>query len=273
MRCKSRKLLLMLPIVLVGMSFNACATRRELAGFRYDTAYIREQLDSLRIEQQRLHALMMNYHTAMERTTATAAQNEAELRVSLAYMAGQLEALNERLEDTNRRVSNLPAKLRLVTPAAAVPADTAKPATLVDSAKAELRHQFPGSVRLYDLSYQDLVKGNYVLAREGFVQYLRLLPAGELADDSQYWIGESYYAEQRYQDAASAYGSLLDNYPQSDRAPAAMLKLGLALLELGQETSGRAGLDLLVRRFPRSNEAGVARERLSSIKDPFFSRK
>lgn len=273
MRFERRNILFMLLIVPVNVMFNACATRKEVSRFKYDTVYIKEQLDSLRIEQRRLHALIMKSNTAIEQHTATVAHNDEELQVSLAYMVGQLEALNERLEDTNRRVSNLPAKLRLVTPVATVPPDTAKPAPLADSAKAELRHPFPGSVRLYELSYQDLVKRNYAQAREGFAQYVRLLPAGELADDSQYWIGESYYAEQRYEDAASAYESLLDNYPQTDRAPAAMLKLGFSLLELGQKTAGKNGLDSLVNRYPRSNEAGIAKERLNSLKDPVFSRK
>jgi tol-pal system protein YbgF len=94
-------------------------------------------------------------------------------------------------------------------------------------------------VRLYESAYQDLIKGQHEQARESFMLYLRFLPQGELADEAQYWIGESYNGEGEVEKAMQAFQNLISNYPDSDRVPVAMIKLANYQISLGQTNAGK----------------------------------
>ncbi len=54
------------------------------------------------------------------------------------------------------------------------------------------------------------------------------------APNALYWLGESYYVTQNYALAADQFRALLDRYPGNDKAPGALLKLGLSEYGCGQ---------------------------------------
>ena len=58
---------------------------------------------------------------------------------------------------------------------------------------------------------------------------------------------------------------LFRTYPQSDKAPAAHLKKGLAHLELGEKAQAIVQLQYVVHEFPASDEAKSARQRLKAL--------
>ena len=56
-----------------------------------------------------------------------------------------------------------------------------------------------------------------------------------------------------------------ENFPGGNKAAAAQLKKGFALIELGQKNAGIQELRHVVQRYPRTNEAVQARERLQKL--------
>ena len=75
--------------------------------------------------------------------------------------------------------------------------------------------------RLYETAYADYTAGQWSLAVQGFETYLKTFPKSELADDAQYYIGESYAGDSKFRDAAAAYERVIRDYPQSDILPEA----------------------------------------------------
>jgi tol-pal system protein YbgF len=133
---------------------------------------------------------------------------------------------------------------------------------------------------IYQVAYIDYSKGNYPLAIAGFQEFLRRFPEHELADNAQYWIGESQVglarsmtnsgqadkAQQALEQAVVEFKKVLANYPRGDKAPAALYKEALALVELKQADQAQARLQYLLDNFPQSEEAPLARERLTTLK-------
>ena len=68
-----------------------------------------------------------------------------------------------------------------------------------------------------------------------------------------------------YQQAAKDYDQVLQNFPSGNKAAAAQLKKGFALLELGQNDAGVTELRHVIQRYPRSPEATQARDRLRKL--------
>lgn len=255
----------LLPLLLLFLA--ACATRKEIVTFKNDSAYMRTQIDSLRAEQKRLRAAMTKLATITEQSAEANNRLRADLQLQMNQLSEQTQLLSDRLEETGRRISNLPSKLRLTTPPASPTPDTTNNGAAVDTAKTSARPQLDETQRLYDAAYQDFVKGQYQLAQQGFAQYLQLLPESELADNAQYWIGECYYSQKKYGEAIQAFQTVITKYPEGEKTPAAMLKLGYAQIASNQTKAGQESLEKLVKRFPQSNEAKLARSRLQELKN------
>lgn len=83
-----------------------------------------------------------------------------------------------------------------------------------------------------------------------------------MADNAQYWIGEALFAKRQFNDAIVEFDKLSQLFPKGDKVPAARFKKGMALIESGQTEAGRAELSALIKLYPRSNEAALARQQL-----------
>jgi len=100
-------------------------------------------------------------------------------------------------------------------------------------------------------------------ARKGFETLIKSFPNSKNADNSQFWIGETYYREKWYEKAILEYQKVIEKYPKGNKVPAALLKQGLAFFNLDDQANGRLILKELVKKYPRTPEADVARKKLN----------
>jgi tol-pal system protein YbgF len=111
----------------------------------------------------------------------------------------------------------------------------------------------------YDLAYGYVLRKDYALAETTFKNFLKKHPNDKLAPDANYWLGESLFQRQRYQDAADSYLVVVRNYDSSPKAPEALLRLGQSLAALGQKEMSCASLNEVSRKYPRAS-ASVKRD-------------
>ena len=114
----------------------------------------------------------------------------------------------------------------------------------------------------YDQAALDLTQGRYGLALQGFREFLKRFPTAELADNAQYGIGECFFAQAAFDSAEVEYGKVEESFPNGDKVPAALYKLALSRERLKKAAAARKTLEDLVKRYPNSGEAQLARERL-----------
>jgi tol-pal system protein YbgF len=94
---------------------------------------------------------------------------------------------------------------------------------------------------------------------------LKLYPSTEHSGSAQFWLAECYYNEQKYEKAILEYEKVVKNYPEGNKVPYALLKQGLSFQQLGDKTSARMILQQIVRDYPNTNQARVARAQLLEI--------
>jgi tol-pal system protein YbgF len=124
----------------------------------------------------------------------------------------------------------------------------------------------PDPNQIYEQAAQDLTQGRYPLALQGFREYVLRFPSTDLADNAQYGVGECLFAQAEFDSAAIEYERIKSLYPQGDRVPAGLWKLALCRERLGLAAQARKALDELVKEFPLSGEAQLARDRLAKSK-------
>jgi tol-pal system protein YbgF len=117
----------------------------------------------------------------------------------------------------------------------------------------------------YDAGLAALRAGNYDKAISTFREVVANYPAGDLASNAQFWMGESYYTKGDLESAVTAYRKVLADWPASRKAPDAMVKLGFSLSDLKKTGEARTTLEEVVRKFPGTPAAQLASDRLKRL--------
>jgi tol-pal system protein YbgF len=118
---------------------------------------------------------------------------------------------------------------------------------------------------LYMKGYETFKTGDLSAAREIFAKFLEQYPKHDLAANSHYWTGETYYGQKEYEQAILAFQDVIKNFPQKEKVPASMLKQALSFKAIKDAKSAKFILKKLTEGFPKSEEAKRARELLKGL--------
>ena len=108
---------------------------------------------------------------------------------------------------------------------------------------------------LYERSNESLLRRQFSDAEAGFGNFVSKYPDHSLAGSAQYWLGETYYAQGNFREAAQNFLHGYKNYPKSRRAPDSLLKLGISLNKLGQTQQACAAFGAVGGEFPNAVDA------------------
>jgi tol-pal system protein YbgF len=239
--------------------------QEQLFKLQKDAARVIEQLDALQKKA-------VDPSTACAEAASRTERLEREMRV----VEEQLLATQRRLDEVLAEVRGLrPGAPPVLNPArppegdakppGASPAGGAAPSSVALPPAAGPPGLPTGSgspTDLFNAAYSDYSRRHYELALAGFQAAFQADASGPMADDALYWTGETLYAMGRYPDAVGAYDTLIETFPRGEKTPAAMLKKGLAQFEAKDNAAAVATLQVLIREYPNSDEARIAREHL-----------
>ncbi|HIA03361.1 MAG TPA: tol-pal system protein YbgF [Myxococcales bacterium] len=121
------------------------------------------------------------------------------------------------------------------------------------------------AVSSYKASYQLLKQQQYQDAIEGFRKFVEKNPTHGYADNAIYWMGECYYARGLWLQALKTFQQVIQNYPLGNKAPDAMLKVGLSHQQLKNNSQARQVLRQVMEIYPDSPVAGLADARLKQL--------
>lgn len=130
------------------------------------------------------------------------------------------------------------------------------------------REDHPEALALYRKSFEALRANKHEEAAQGFREFLRSYPDHDLADNSQYWLGECFYDRKHYAEAVREFRRVIEHYPNGNKVPDALLKVGFSYLALGSPEAGRQTLVQLQRSYPRHEAAVLAASRLAEMDRP-----
>jgi tol-pal system protein YbgF len=219
----------------------------------------RGEVEQLRKSQDETLRLVRELEARLDENTEFLRQLKADTGSRFEELTQRVEVLGGKVDENAERFSRLSEKVDEVKYSPRAQADTLK-------ARGDtVAVAFPEATKAYRDAYLDITAGKYELARMGFEEFLKNFPNSELSDNAQYWIGESYYAKEQYQEAYDAFKKVLDNYPEGDKIPSSLLKIAYCSFALGRKEEGRKYLEELVSRFPLSEEARLAKEKMESL--------
>jgi len=104
----------------------------------------------------------------------------------------------------------------------------------------------------YEAAYGFLLQQDYTGAQTAFSQFVQRHPKSVLAGNAQYWLGETFYLQGQYKNAAGAFLKGYQTYGSGAKAPDSLLKLAMSLDRLGQRSAACASLKEISSKYPSS---------------------
>jgi tol-pal system protein YbgF len=255
---------------LLALASPAGAASKEIERLQIQIAGLQNQIAELQRSTEDTHREVRRLNELLAEQNATIRKTLADQRVQEEAIAAALRDISDRLAEVNERYQALKATLPPVseappatgyaatgsaTPGAAPPG--APPAAAAPAAPP------PAPRELYSQAYADFARGNYDLAIAGFTEYIRAYPGTDFTDNAQYWIGECLYGKKQFAEAIEAWNALFRDYASSDKLPDARVKKGMALEKLGRRSQALVEYRYVMDRFPNTQAARIARERLN----------
>lgn len=225
--------------------------------------------------------------------------NQVEtLRAEMARLRGQIELLQNEIENSQKRQRDLyvdlDGRMRKIEAAqqeaarqaaqATAPSPTSTPLTqapvIVDpsrSAPPAVAGQPQAPLQTtpvvpvadpsreqatYDQGLEHFRAGRFGEAVTAFQFFMRSYPRSQLASSAQYWIGNSLYATRDFRGAIAAQRQLLTQFPDSGKASDALLNIATSQAELGDLQGARATLQEVNAKYPNTEAGAKARQRL-----------
>ena len=118
----------------------------------------------------------------------------------------------------------------------------------------------------YEFATSFLKVGDYNTAERAFREFVISNPKHILAGNAQYWYAETFRIRQLYTDAASAYLEGYQNYPQSDKAPINLLKLGVSLVQIGEKDQGCLMILGVKKQYPEAKDSVIQKAKYEEKK-------
>lgn len=197
-----------------------------------------------------------------------------------------------RLSDLEARVAKAPAAAPAAVAAPVTPVAAAQPAAVagaapaavaagsaapasapvaLPAASASATQKVPVPIKissndLYNKAYGFLTATDYENARVWLEEFLKRYPSDKLADNAWYWLGEVQLVQNNPSGAVVSFRNGLKYFPKGVKAPANLYKMGVALEQLKQPELARGAWQKLVNDYPKSPEAGRAKEKMLGLK-------
>ena len=198
---------------------------------------------------------------ALTTLQGTLSKQQGDSATHVDQLSGQIQSLNDTLDELKARLAKVSKQLEDMQ--SSQQSLAAQQAT--QQAQQQAAASAPPPDVLYNNALRDYNGDKNDLATQEFSDYIKFYPNTDLAGNCYFYLGEIQFRQGNYQQAALSYDQVMQNFPSGNKTASAQLKKGFSLIELGKQDDGVTELRHVIQRYPKSNEALQARERLRKL--------
>ncbi len=278
---------------------SSCVYEREMGYLNDQNIALERRVTKLQESQKSIDARLS---TELEARLESIRSNQAEMKVMIDQLKGDIRGLSGRVEDNEHiikraverdldeqdamqaELANLSQKVteldmmvkhhhtHLGLKPLVSQGDQERESGAVAPGEADIEREViteekkPKDIEMYDNALASFKEEKFDDAIDGFGNFLNEYPKSDLADNAQFWIGECYMALKQYEQAILAYQDVIKKFPKGNKVPNALLRQAGAFLEIKDKTSSRLLLKKVIEKYPKSSEAKIARKKLKTLK-------
>lgn len=239
------------------LAFNTHAALFEDDEARRAILEMRQRLD---LSQQR-----------MTEDLRKANEDNAQLRRSLLELSGQIDALRNEMaqmrgqgEQVTRQLSEVQRIQKDLSQGVDARLSKFEPSKVTVDGREFVAE--PAEKQEFEAALAVMRKGEFAPAQTAFGNFLKRYPQSGYKAPALFWLGNAQYALRNYRDAITNFRTLVATDTEHVRAPEAVLAVANCQVELKDIKGARKTLEDLLKAYPQSEAASVAKDRLSKLK-------
>jgi tol-pal system protein YbgF len=239
------------------LAFNAHAALFEDDEARKAILDMRQRFDA---SQQRLNEDLRR-----------ANDDNAQLRRSLLELSGQIEQLRNELakmrgqdEQLARDLAEIQRAQKDISQGVNDRLSRFEPSKVTVDGREFVAD--PAEKQEFEGALAVMRKGDFAGAQTAFTNFLKRYPQSGYKAPALFWLGNAQYALRNYRDAVVNFRALVAADAEHVRAPEAVLAIANCQVELKDVKGARKTLEDLIKAYPQSEAASVAKERLARLK-------
>lgn len=189
------------------------------------------------------------------------------LREEIARLRGQIETLTYENEQAKKRQQDLyldlDSRLRKFEPTpppapAAQGTEEGAPAQAAANQSADP----VAESKAYEAALNLFKSAKYKEAAQAFEAFVATYPNSDMAPNAQFWLGNAWYAQKECKKAIDAQLLVTTRWPDSVRAPDAMIAIANCQRDWGNIQAAKRTLGNIISKYPNSQAAAQAKQRL-----------
>ncbi|KAI3590098.1 tol-pal system protein YbgF [Cupriavidus sp. CER94] len=185
-------------------------------------------------------------------------QNQLEgLRQEVARLRGQNEVLQNTVDTLQKQqkdyYADLDARLKKF-----------EPQQVTVDGKEGLAQ--PTEKPEYDAALKQFQSGDFKGAGNAFSAFAKKYPQSPYLPLAQFWLGNSLYAQRDYKGSTFVLQNMVQQFPTHAKVPDAMIAIANNQMESGQKAAARKTLETVVSKYPGTEGAQAASNRLKTLK-------
>ncbi len=239
----------------LSMTFVACQYREDQLKDKMD-----RQSGEVAALQQRVDSFSREFaakEEAIDDLLESVKQERADTQVTIQDMRTEIQGLRGDIEELGHKLEVLKLDVQKIR------------ADFQNNSLSRLEQGRSGAddVEFYNRTLKIILEEkDYTLGITKFQEFIRKYPQSTLADNAAYWIGEGYYAQGKFGEAILEFQRIMDDYPNSDKVCAALLKQALCFENLGQRDKAKVFFEETGARCQGKPEGRQAAQRLAELK-------
>jgi len=214
---------------------------------------LQEQIDALRRTMDQQGTNLASALSQVQEMTTEFQRIHGQLDQTLY----QAQEQTKKLDDAQRRLEVLENKVALLS----TQLEEIKTLGLLPPAQAKALEEY----RSFEKALSAVNSEEYKTAIQVLQAFLKANPKSTIADDAQYWIGESYFAMKDYPSAVTELQEVIKKYPKSEKQPLVLYKQGLSFFAIQSYEDSKTFFEKLIKTYPGSDEAMKAKGKINEI--------
>jgi len=227
---------------------------------------MQDQLNYLESAQRRNQKDMERLDSLLTVNTSANRELRADVVTTLDELRQEMSTISQSLVDLGARIDRRGTSYQVPVYADSIQGDAASDIPPVGAGSSDNQLLTVDCGRIYDQGFEDLRNGNYVMAIEGFTEFLSRCASSPDIPRALYWLGECHYANDDFAAGIRIFERLINEYPNSDQVPGALFRLGRCYEKSDQPRHAEEYYQRLIKEYPDAQYVRPAEQRLNDLR-------
>lgn len=241
---------------------------RRMLGLTATVADLSERLARLESDVSGIRAARTREATARAEAAAREAKRareKAKKKMEQARSTRSIKSTRSTRSTGDQIHEIVPAKAKIKgrRVATSTVARTSEPVRVHKTAKIE-KASGPGK-EIYDEALSLFKAKKYQKSYDLFSTYIEKYPSGKLTVNARFWAADCLFKQKEYALSILEYQNVIADHPRHAKAPAALLKQGLAFEALEDNDTAKIVYKKILSDYSTSDQAATARKKLDKL--------